>query len=179
MFIFGWPLLAVIAVLVRVSSPGPILFAQERLGRHAKPFVMWKFRTMRVRAPSTQSNVWTADDEAAITRVGRILRNYGLDELPQTFNILRGDMSVLGWRPGLPSQIDLFGGRHDRIFTMRPGVLSLAGVKGRRGIPMAERIVLHRAYVDRWSLRLDLEILCRALFVVLRCENSTEVTTLP
>jgi lipopolysaccharide/colanic/teichoic acid biosynthesis glycosyltransferase len=173
--VVGFPLLAFLAILVRLSSPGPVLFIQERLGRNGKPFPMFKFRSMRQRRTGS-SDVWTADDEAAITGIGRILRDYGLDELPQAINIIRGEMSIVGPRPGLPSQMDLYGGPSSPIFRMRPGVASLAAVTGRRAIPMAERIRLHREYVERWSLSLDASILWRVLFIVLRRENASETT---
>jgi lipopolysaccharide/colanic/teichoic acid biosynthesis glycosyltransferase len=172
--LIAFPLFILLALLVRISSPGPILFIQERLGKHGRPFRMMKFRTMRYRPQEAQSTVWTADDEASITTVGRFLRDYGLDELPQVVNIIRGDMSVVGPRPGLPSQIESYGGTSSAVFRMRPGVISLAAVQGRRAIPMSDRIALHREYVERWSLALDFSILWKALFVVLRRENAGE-----
>lgn len=173
---FTWPCLLLIAGLVKVTSPGSVLFVQERVGLGQRVYRMPKFRTM-TDCPSGRSRLeWTADDEARITRLGRILRDYGLDELPQLYSILKGDMSIVGPRPPLPAQVEEYTERQKRVFRMRPGVLSLAAVEGRRSLPVERRIDLHVKYVETWSLGLDLRILWRALFVVLGRQDAVEVS---
>ena len=170
----GWPVLVAIAVLVKATSPGPVFFPQERVGRGQRAYRMLKFRTMTDRPSARSALAWTADDEARITPLGRFLRDYGLDELPQLWNILKGEMSIVGPRPPLPAQAEVYTQRQKRMFDMRPGVLSLAAVEGRRSLPVVRRIDLHVRYVETWSLRLDVEILWRALFVVLRRQDAVE-----
>ena len=172
-FVF-WPLLVLIAVLVKLSSPGPIFFLQERVGLEQKPFRIIKFRTMVERRSNEPVAAWTAEEEARITPVGRFLRDYGLDELPQVLNILKGEMSIVGPRPPLPVQVEGYTAHQREMFQMRPGVLSLAAVEGRRSIPMDKRIALHVKYVQEWSLGLDLRILWQSLFVVLRRQDAAE-----
>lgn len=171
--VVGAPICLVIAVLVCLSSPGPIFFVQDRVGLNGQIFRMYKFRTM-VGEPDESTVVWSQSDEERITRVGRFLRDYGLDELPQAVNILKGDMSIVGPRPPLPSQVENYSDYQKTMFRMRPGVFSLAAVRGRRSIPMEERIELHVRYVENWSLGLDAKILWRGLLVVLGRENASE-----
>jgi lipopolysaccharide/colanic/teichoic acid biosynthesis glycosyltransferase len=173
--IMGAPAYLVIAVLVKLSSPGPIIFVQDRVGLKGRVFRTYKFRTM-VGAPDESSVVWSQSDEERITRVGRFLRDYGLDELPQAVNILKGDMSIVGPRPPLPSQVESYSEHQKTMFRMRPGVFSLAAVRGRRSIPVEERIELHVRYVADWSLGLDAMILCKGLLVVLGRQNASEET---
>lgn len=173
--LMAWPALAAIAVLVKATSPGPVFFPQERVGRGQRAYRMLKFRTMTDRPSAPSALAWTTDDEARITHLGRFLRDYGLDELPQLWNILKGEMSIVGPRPPLPAQVEGYTERQKRMFDMRPGVLSLAAVEGRRSLPVVRRIDLHVRYVETWSLRLDVEILWRALFVVLRRQDTVEV----
>jgi sugar transferase EpsL len=177
--LLSWPVLLLIAVLVKLSSPGPVFFVQARAGLGQKPFPMLKFRTMAEASSKQQATVWTAAEEARITPLGRFLRDYGLDELPQLLNILRGDMSIVGPRPPLPVQVESYTERQRKMFQMRPGVLSLAAVEGRRALPVERRIELHVRYVEAWSLGLDFRILWRALFVVLGRQDASETRTEP
>jgi lipopolysaccharide/colanic/teichoic acid biosynthesis glycosyltransferase len=171
--VVGAPVYLAIAVLVKLSSPGPMIFVQDRVGLKGRVFRTYKFRTM-VGAPDESSVVWSQSDEERITRVGRFLRDYGLDELPQAVNILKGEMSIVGPRPPLPSQVESYSEHQKIMFRMRPGVFSLAAVRGRRSIPIEERVELHVRYVENWSLRLDAMILCKGLLVVLGRENASE-----
>ncbi|MBN1946985.1 MAG: sugar transferase [Bradymonadales bacterium] len=172
----GLPLFALIAALVRLSSPGPIFFTQTRAGYKGRPFKMVKFRTMVHRPDHLQPTTWTRSEEEAITRIGSLLRDYGLDELPQVINILKGEMSVIGPRPLLPEQVAEFDPVQRRMLDMKPGVLSLAAIKGRRAIPPEQRIAYQVEYVDRWSLLLDLQILYQALWVVLQRRDARELS---
>jgi len=174
--ILAFPLFLLLALLVRLSSPGPIFFVQERVGWNGRPFHIIKFRTMTGK-PAKSVTTWTKADEARITPVGGFLRDYGLDELPQVLNILKGDMSIVGPRPPLPAQVENWTEDQRKALEMRPGVLSLAAIEGRRSIPMEKRIELHAQYVRDWSLELDLIILWRALFVVLSKQGATEAVT--
>jgi len=171
--VIGAPVFMVVAVLVKLSSPGPVFFVQDRVGKDGSAFRMYKFRTMAGK-PDASMLVWTQSEEARITKIGRFLRDYGLDELPQVLNILRGDMSIVGPRPPLPAQAERYTDCQKIVFRMRPGVISLADVKGRRSIPMEERIEWHVWYVQSWSMRLDLEILWKTLFIVLRRQDAFE-----
>ncbi len=172
--VLGFPFFVLIAFLVKFSSPGPIFFMQQRVGRGGKIFVMIKFRTMVADHQLSVPHVWNLTEEARITSVGRFLRDFGLDELPQVFNILKGDMSIVGPRPPLPMQVDDYTERQALAFNMRPGVLSWAAVNGRRSISMEQRRDLHAWYVQNWSLWLDLKILFRSFLVVLKRENAGE-----
>ena len=171
--VLGFPILILLALLVKISSKGPIFFIQVRVGRNEKPYKIIKFRTMSG-APDQNATHWTKSEEDRITSVGRFMRDYGLDELPQLLNIMKGDMSIVGPRSPLPQQVATFAPRLKKMFDMRPGVLSLAAIAGRRNLTMNERYELHVQYVEKWSLRLDLKILWQSLFVVLRREAASE-----
>lgn len=176
LLVLGSPLLMVIGVLVKLSSPGPMLFLQPRVGKNTQVFRLIKFRSM-TGSPAPDATAWTSREEARITKVGRFLRDYGLDELPQVLNIIKGDMSIIGPRPPLPAQVAVYTVEQMKAFQMRPGVLSLAAVEGRRSIPMEKRIAFHVKYVEDWSLRLDFWIFWRSLFVVFGRQNATEAAS--
>lgn len=171
--ILGFPIIIVLSLLVKLSSPGPILFIQERIGKDGIPFFIYKFRTM-TGLPEKGATRWLKSDEDRITSIGAFLRDYGLDELPQVINILKGDMSIVGPRTPLPQQIEFLSPRFKKMFIMRPGVLSLAAIKGRRSLSMEQRYELHVQYVETWSLKLDSMILWKSLFVILRREDARE-----
>ena len=168
------PLLLIMPILVKLSSPGRVFFLQKRAGREMKSFEVIKFRTMKTNL-SAQSTVWSKEEEERITSIGRFLRDYGLDELPQLWNILKGDMSIIGPRAMLEETAISIPEQYRSIFRMRPGVLSLAVIAGRRTIPMEKRIELHAQYVEEWSLALDFKILWKSLFVVLFRQDANEV----
>lgn len=173
LLICSFPLLLLLALLVKLSSAGPVFFIQERIGRHEKPYKIIKFRTM-VGQPDKHTTSWNKAEEYRITRTGHFMRDFGLDELPQLINILKGDMSIIGPRTPLPQQVIAFSTHLRKMFRMRPGVLSLAAISGRRSLTMEERYELHVKYVEMWSLKLDLKILWQSLFVVLQRESATE-----
>ncbi len=157
------PFFLVLALVIRLTSPGPVLFKQERVGRHKKHFIMYKFRSMRVNAE--QDTAWTTNEDARRTGVGRLMRKLSIDELPQLFNVLKGDMSLVGPRPEIPYYIDqykdtvpLYMLKHQ----VRPGMTGWAQVNGWRGdtsIPI--RIEHDIWYIEHWTLRLDARILLR------------------
>ena len=168
------PVMLIISIVVKLSSQGPVLFVQERVGKDERLFRILKFRTMLQTVDVKIPPAWSRSDELRTTRAGRFLRDYGLDELPQLINIIRGDMSVIGPRPPLPALAAQFTENQRIMFRMRPGVLSLAAVEGRRSIPMSQRIDKHVLYVENWSLCLDAGILWRSLFVVLSRRDASE-----
>lgn len=171
--IIAFPLLLLIGILVKLSSPGPVFFVQKRIGKDEKPYKIIKFRTMTGQ-PDKDAMRWTKSEEDRVTSIGHFMRDYGLDELPQLINILKGDMSIIGPRPPLPQQVKEFSSHFKKMFKMRPGVLCLAGIAGRRSLTMDQRYELHVQYVETWSLKLDLKILWQSLFVVLRREATSE-----
>ncbi len=165
------PVLAAIALLVAVDSGRPILFTQDRVGLNGRSFRIYKFRTMVPNAEKAGLRLFTKEDDPRITRVGRWLRKWSLDELPQLFNIMRGDMSFVGPRPTLAYQVAKYDERQRKRLLMRPGVTGWAQVNGRNSLTWPERIELDVWYVEHWSLWLDLRILLRTVRVVLRREG--------
>jgi lipopolysaccharide/colanic/teichoic acid biosynthesis glycosyltransferase len=166
------PVLVGIALWVRRDSRGPALFRQRRIGYAGRPFTLLKFRTMVVGAEGMGAGLAVADGDERITAAGRALRRLSLDELPQLLNVIRGDMSLVGPRPTVESQVRLYDARQRRRLLARPGLTGLAQVSGRNAIPWSERIEMDLAYVDRWSLRRDLAILVRTARVVLGREGT-------
>ena len=170
-------LLAIPALLVAVpcgivsavTSRGPVLFRQERAGQHGIPFVCLKFRTM-VRGFAESGRPYPSDDE--VTGFGRFLRRWSFDELPQLWNVLKGDMSLVGPRPTLAYQVERYTDEQRRRLMVRPGITGLAQVSGRNAIPWAERIEADLRYIDHQSAWLDLRILVRTVAVTLRREGS-------
>lgn len=160
-------LFALIALAVGLDGRGPVFFRQMRVGRGGKPFRVWKFRTMIPDAQSVGLKHTVAADDDRITRVGKVLRNFGLDELPQLFNVLTGEMSLVGPRPTLAYQVEAYSDFQRRRLEIRPGITSLAVVSGRNALSWEERIKLDVWYIDHWSLGLDLSILFRTLWKVL------------
>jgi len=157
----GWPALAYIAIRIRRDSPGPAIFRQERAGRNMKPFMMYKFRTMRSDADPFGASPQSADD-TRLTPMGRRLRESSLDELPQLWNVLRGDMSLVGPRPLYMAQAREFTERERRRLEVRPGLTGLAQIQGRGELPHKEKLEVDVQYVERQSLGLDLAILWRS-----------------
>lgn len=166
------PLFAIVAMWVRLDSAGPILFRQSRLGRGAKQFSILKFRTMQDHAPDVRNpdgSAFSSECDPRVTRIGRWLRLTSLDELPQLWNVLRGDMSLVGPRPDQADQIEFYSGEDHRKLAVRPGITGLAQISGRNRISWAQRRLLDREYVARWSLSLDIAILLRTIpYVLLR-----------
>lgn len=173
------PLLLLVAIAIRIDSRGPILFTQRRTGRGCQPFRIYKFRTMTVSEDGSRVVQATAGDER-VTRVGRLLRRSSIDEIPQLLNILAGDMSLVGPRPHALAH-DAYYGSHipeyGRRFSVRPGLTGLAQVSGLRGEihnlqSMQERVAADLAYVEKWSLRLDIELLLRTIWIVIRDKHA-------
>jgi len=158
---------AAVALAVKLDDHGPVFFRQERVGKGGRVFRVWKFRTMVVDAVSKGLGVVVAHNDERITRVGRFLRNSGVDELPQILNVLVGEMSLVGPRPTLAYQVERYNATQRRRLEVRPGITSLAVVSGRNALSWNERIDLDVWYIDHWSPALDLKILLRTLWCVL------------
>ena len=158
-----------IAVAIKLNSKGPVIFKQERVGKKGKVFKIYKFRSMCVGAEQTGSGVYSGKGDARVTKVGKILRATSLDELPQFFNLLKGDMSLVGPRPPLtyhPWAWDKYTDEQKRMFDVRPGITGWAQVNGRKDVEWNKRIKLNVWYVDHVSLWLDIKILFMTVFKV-------------
>ena len=187
LLVLAVPLLVMAGLLILTTSRGGILFRQERLGRYRRPFVIYKFRTMaagctdephreymrRLLAQDADAptggerGLYKLVDDPRVTRAGRLLRRTSLDELPQLWNVLIGDMSLVGPRPALPYEAEQFGPAHDRRYVVRPGITGLWQVSGRSRLTMRQGLRLDLEYVDRQSFLLDLKILIKTVPAVL------------
>ena len=183
------PLLGFIALLVKLLSPGPILFRQIRAGKKGNPFTFYKFRTMRhdvddtlhreyatnfiggkelrLRDESKNEEIYKMPNDPRITSIGRILRKTSLDELPQLFNVIKGDMSLVGPRPPCAYELTIYRDWHKRRLLAKPGITGLWQVSGRSSVPFHDMVLLDLYYINRWSLLLDLEIMLKTIPVVL------------
>lgn len=170
-----WPLLLVLAVIIRATSPGPVFFRQKRVGQYKSHFMIYKFRTMRTDAPKDQPTHLLKDPNAYITPVGRFLRRSSLDELPQLFNILRGEMSLVGPRPALWNQFDLIAER-DKYGAndVRPGLTGWAQINGRDELPIDVKARLDGEYVKRMSFFFDARCILGTVIKVMRSEGIVE-----
>ncbi len=177
------PLMLAIAVAVRSTSPGPVLFRQERVGRDGELFTMLKFRTMVVDAEEKLDQIaelnvhdsqtlFKAVNDPRVTRVGHFLRRFSLDELPQLINVVRGDMSLVGPRPPLPREVENYDSVARRRFLVRPGLTGLWQVSGRSDLDPIESVRLDTLYVENWSLGLDVRILARTARAVLSSDGA-------
>ncbi|MEE8825788.1 MAG: undecaprenyl-phosphate glucose phosphotransferase [Eubacteriales bacterium] len=162
------PLMLVFAILVRVSSPGPVLFRQERVGLHNRKFMMYKFRSMVMQDSSKEKKAWTVRDDPRVTKVGKFMRKTSIDELPQLFNVLKGDMSLVGPRPERPYFVEKFQEEIPRYMIkhqVRPGMTGWAQVHGLRGdTSIRKRIEYDLYYIENWTLGLDFKILFLTVF---------------
>ena len=155
------PVLAVAALAVKLEDRGPVLYRQTRVGKDGVDFELLKLRTMIVGAERVGAGYAVNEGDARITRVGRVLRKLSLDELPQLWNVVRGDMSVIGPRPTLRYQVERYDARQRRRLDVKPGITGWAQIHGRAALPWADRIELDVWYVDHRSPKTDLLILLR------------------
>ena len=170
--------MAIIAAAVKLDSPGPVLFKQDRLGKDGKVFKMLKFRSMCVGAEKTGSGVYSGKGDSRVTRVGKIIRATSLDELPQLLNVLRGDMSLLGPRPPLtyhPWPIEDYTEEQRHMFDIRPGFSGWAQVHGRKNVEWHHRIELNVWYVRHVRFSLDVKIFFMTIFKVITNKNNANV----
>jgi lipopolysaccharide/colanic/teichoic acid biosynthesis glycosyltransferase len=155
------PLLALVMLAIRLESRGSAIYRQRRVGRHGRPFDLFKLRTMVDGAEHIGAGLAIDAGDSRITRVGALLRRTSLDELPNLFNVLRGDMSLIGPRPTLPVQVEQYTRRQRLRLEVKPGITGWAQVNGRASLPWGERIELDIYYIEHRSLALDLKILSR------------------
>jgi lipopolysaccharide/colanic/teichoic acid biosynthesis glycosyltransferase len=162
------PLLALSALAIKLEDGGPVVYRQTRVGKHGVDFDALKLRTMVVGAETMGAGFAVDRGDTRITRVGRVLRRTSIDERPQLWNVLRGDMSVIGPRPTLRYQVEQYDEHQRRRLEVRPGLTGWAQVHGRAALPWEKRIELDVEYVERRSARLDLEILLRTPLALFR-----------
>jgi len=187
--IFGLPFYALIALLIKLTSRGPVLYVQERIGKDGKPFKFYKFRTMIKNSddelhrrfttnfikgtvmneadPSGGGNVYKIVRDPRVTPIGRFLRRTSLDELPQLINVLKGEMSLVGPRPPLSYELAHYKEWHKQRLAAKPGLTGLWQVSGRSSVPFEEMVMLDLYYIDNWSLLFDLKIMLRTIPVML------------
>ena len=161
------PVFAIVAVLIKRDSPGPVFYRGCRVGRNGREFAILKFRTMKECPESYRGPRVTAQDDPRITRFGRRLRRAKINELPQLWNVLKGEMSLVGPRPFLPEQAKMYGRVLDLYVQVRPGITGLWQVNGRNRLSFQQRVDCDLAYFESWSLLLDISILVRTPLAVL------------
>ncbi len=188
---FASPLFVLVAALVRLTTPGPALFRQERVGQDRRPFMLYKFRTMYTGCsdeahreyvrklltedhPSAggQRGLYKLENDSRITPLGRLFRRTSIDELPQLLNVIRGDMSLVGPRPALPWEAEMFGESHDQRFIVPPGLTGLWQVSGRNSLTMRQGLDLDIEYVQTQSFARDIVILLKTVPVVLSARGA-------
>lgn len=170
------PLLLIVAILIKATSRGPVIFSQERVGQHNRVFKMYKFRTMRIQEDAEEKQGWTTKDDPRVTKVGRFLRRTSIDELPQLFNILVGNMSLVGPRPERPQYVEKFREEIPRYMIkhqVRPGLTGWAQINGYRGdTSIRKRIEYDIYYIENWSMGFDLKIMFLTIFKGFINENA-------
>lgn len=176
------PFLMIVGLIVRLTSRGPAFFRQERVGINGTRFRIWKFRTMDADADRRLSEVlhlnefdavlFKVHNDPRITSTGQVLRKWSLDELPQLWNVLRGQMSLVGPRPPLPAEVELYGDEHYRRLLVKPGITGLWQVSGRSGLSWDETVQLDLHYIENWSLTLDVVVLARTIKAVFRRDGA-------
>lgn len=168
------PILLILAIIVKCTSPGPILFKQRRIGKDNQEFMIYKFRTMRIDTPNVATHL-LKNPEQYITPIGKFMRKTSLDELPQLFNILKGEMSVVGPRPALYNQYDLIEMRTNaNVHTVRPGLTGLAQVSGRDELENEQKVHFDQQYVQKQSFFFDLKLIFLTVVKVFKSEGVVE-----
>lgn len=176
------PFMIVTALLIKLTSRGPVLFAQTRIGLGGKPFTCFKFRSMFADAEDRREDllhlneltgpVFKIKNDPRMTPIGRILRKFSLDELPQLFNVLRGEMSLVGPRPPVPCEVEQYGSRERMRLSVKPGLTCIWQVSGRSNISFERWIELDLIYIERMSLMLDIELLVKTVPAVITCRGA-------
>ncbi|NLG04471.1 MAG: exopolysaccharide biosynthesis polyprenyl glycosylphosphotransferase, partial [Clostridia bacterium] len=162
------PVMLIAALLIKITSKGPVIFAQERVGLHNKPYQMYKFRTMYLQNENAEKKAWTVKDDPRVTKVGKFLRRTSIDELPQLFNILIGQMSLVGPRPERPQFVEQFKEEIPRYMVkhqVRPGLTGWAQINGLRGNTSIEkRVEYDLYYIENWTMTFDIKIMFLTIF---------------
>ena len=166
LIIILFPLMVITGLLIKIDSEGPIIFKQRRIGINSGEFIIYKFRTMRLGTPEVAKNL-LGQNNSMVTNLGKFLRRTSIDEIPQLFNILRGDMSFIGPRPALYNQYDLIELRKERgVDKIKPGVTGLAQINGREDMPLEKKVSYDEFYLNNISLFLDIEIIIKTFFAL-------------
>ena len=165
------PVLIIVPIWIKLDSKGPAVFTQDRTGKDGKTFKIYKFRTMRIPEDSLDENGEQLEPKKRITKAGKFLRKTSIDELMQLFNVLKGDMSIVGPRPTLPYQMERYDERQLHRLDMRPGVTGWAQVNGRNDLTWTEKIEYDLEYVEKYSLWFDIKILFKTVGVVFKSEG--------
>ncbi len=163
-----------IAIAIKIEDRGPIFYCADRLGRNAKTFKMYKFRSMKVNAPDIRNEdgtTYNSKDDPRITKVGRFIRETSLDELPQVFNIIKGDMSLIGPRPGLPDMLSLYASEEMPKLSVRPGITGYTQAYYRNSMPGKEKRLKDAWYAQNISFKLDIKIFIRTIMTVVKKEG--------
>jgi lipopolysaccharide/colanic/teichoic acid biosynthesis glycosyltransferase len=160
------PMILLIAVLIKLESKGPVIYRHERVGKWGKPFKMWKFRTMVQDADQVGPGL-TAKNDPRITKFGGFLRRASLDELPQLYNVLRGEMSIVGPRPEIPEIVRTYSLQQQRALAVKPGITGLSQINGRDDLPLDLKLDYEKKYVNTFSLGLDVKILFKTIPVLI------------
>lgn len=175
------PILLIVAIAIKIESPGPVIFKQTRLGRYGKPFTIYKFRSMCVGAENKGSGQYSFKGDSRVTKVGRIIRGLSIDELPQLINIMKGDMSLIGFRPPLtyhPWTYEEYTDEQRKMFNVRPGVTGWAQIHGRKDVMWVDRIEMNVYYAENISFLLDLRIFFSTIWKVLsNADNENKIAT--
>jgi len=180
LLILLFPLFIFIAIFIKLDSPGPVFFKQRRLGLHGKIFLIYKFRSMIENAEFMGTGIFNLENDPRVTRIGRILRNYSLDELPQLLNIIKGELSLVGPRPPVEYELgkyENFDEKFKKRFTVKPGITGLAQINGRNQLSWDEKIVYDLQYIDKfqkYGVLLDLLILAKTVIKVFKREGIYE-----
>jgi exopolysaccharide biosynthesis polyprenyl glycosylphosphotransferase len=175
------PVMLLIAVLIKLEDGGPVLFRQVRVGRHGRLFKCFKFRTMVINAEELKEKlmalneqdgpVFKIKNDPRITKIGRFLRKTSLDELPQFFNVLIGDMSIVGPRPPVPSEVKQYERNLIRRLSINPGITCIWQVSGRNNVPFDRWMEMDMEYIDNWSLALDMKIILKTIKIVFKSDG--------
>ncbi|MGC9090024.1 MAG: sugar transferase [Caldisericia bacterium] len=172
LLIILFPLFIIISILIKLDSKGPVFFIQERVGKDGKIFKIIKFRTMTVWAEEKTKGIFIDEKNPYLTEIGKFLRRWSLDELPELINVLKGEMSLVGPRPTLKYQVDKYNDFQRKRLLVKPGITGWAQVNGRNRIPWEERIKLDIWYIENWSLFLDFKILIKTFFQIFKKEET-------
>ncbi len=171
LFMIAIPILIIIPIVIKLTSKGPAVFTQERIGKNGKIFKIYKFRTMKIPEESLDENGNQLEPKKRITKVGSFLRKTSLDELMQIFNVINGTMSFVGPRPTLPYQAERYNERQRKRLDMRPGITGWAQVKGRNDLTWSEKIEYDVEYIENFSLWFDIKILLKTVAVVFKADG--------
>lgn len=177
LIIFG-PLMILIAILIKILDPGPIFFRQERLGKDAKSFRIFKFRSMKVNAPDVRNadgSAFSGDDDPRVTKLGKFIRKTSIDELPQFINVFSGEMSLVGPRPDQSNQLQYYTEAEKQKLSVKPGITGLAQISGRNSITWEDRKKLDVQYAQTRNVRMDIALMLKTIpYVLLRKDINSD-----